>query len=245
MSAPTILNLGCGTKTSAHPNVANLDWSISLRIRRNPLLRGLAPMLLNEGRLERYRSLPSNIVVHNLARGIPYDDGTVDAVYHSHLFEHLDRPIAQAFVSEVLRVLRPGGIHRIVVPDLETACRSYLEHLDAVDAGTANAADHDSRVAAILEQSVRREADGTSRQGPVRRRVENFLLGDARRRGETHQWMYDRVNLAHLLESAGYKECHVESYQTSRIPDWDTYGLDVNEDGSQYKPNSLYLEGVK
>ena len=31
-----ILNLGCGTKVSDDPAVVNIDWSIMLRIRRNP-----------------------------------------------------------------------------------------------------------------------------------------------------------------------------------------------------------------
>lgn len=41
-----ILNLGCGTKVSDDPAVVNIDWSIMLRIKRNPLLRAAVPVLL-------------------------------------------------------------------------------------------------------------------------------------------------------------------------------------------------------
>ena len=46
---------------------------------------------------------------------------------------------------------------------------------------------HDDYVGAIIEQCVRKEAAGTSKQKNVRRFIENIILGDARKRGETHQ----------------------------------------------------------
>ena len=79
----------------------------------------------------------------------------------------------------------------------------------------------------------------------LRRFVENLVLGDARRRGETHQWMYDRINLKEKLINSGYKEVHVKNYSTSLIPNWNEYGLDVDENGNQYKPESLYVEALK
>jgi hypothetical protein len=89
---------------------------------------------------------------------------------------------------------------------------------------------------------VRRESTGTSRQPPLRRRLENLLLGDARRRGETHQWMWDRLNLPVVLQEAGFVDVRIESYDKSAIPGWNDIGLDLNSDGSQYKPDSLYVE---
>jgi len=104
-----LLNLGCGTKVSGHPDVVNIDWSIYLRLKRNPVLRRLTPMVVKGERLRRFASLPDNILVHNLANGIPFPDESVDAVYHSHLLEHLDREVAGRFLREVRRVLKPGG----------------------------------------------------------------------------------------------------------------------------------------
>jgi hypothetical protein len=57
--------------------------------------------------------------------------------------------------------------------------------------------------------------------------------------------MYDRVNLAAILRDLGYRDIRLESYRTSRIPEWAAYGLDVNEDGAEYKPESLYFEAMR
>lgn len=241
----TLLNLGCGEKTSDREGVVNIDWSAMLRLRTHPLQGVLVPIFIRGSRLERYQALPDNIMVHDLAKGIPFETGSVDAVYHSHTLEHLDRDVAEGMLREVLRVLRPGGVHRIVVPDFEMKCRSYVEHLDAAEGDPVEEEKHDRYVSGILEQSVRREAHGTSQQGSARRRLENLLLGDARRRGHTHQWMYDRINLRAKLLSVGYSEVVRQQYDTSLIPDWNDYGLDLDDAGRQYRTDSLYMEAVK
>jgi SAM-dependent methyltransferase len=169
----------------------------------------------------------------------------VDVVYHSHMLEHLDRDVASKFLLEVKRVLKPGGICRIVVPDLESGVRAYLSHISSSERYPDAAQEHDTYVARLLEQSVRKEASGTSRQKPLRRLLENMLLGDARSRGETHQWMYDRFNLPHLLKKLRYSQVHVLDYKTSLIKHWSDYGLDVDDEGDQYKPDSLYVEAIK
>jgi predicted SAM-dependent methyltransferase len=184
-------------------------------------------------------------MVHNLAKGIPFESDSIDVVYHSHMLEHLDREIAVKFLLDIKRVLKPGGICRIVVPDLETAARMYLAHISACEGNSSEAKEHDLYVARLLEQSVRKEASGTSGQKPLRRLLENIVLGDARKRGETHQWMYDRMNLDNLLERLGFRGICVQDYKTSLIKDWTAYGLDVDEHGNEYKPDSLYVEAIK
>ncbi|HUS21497.1 MAG TPA: methyltransferase domain-containing protein [Aeromicrobium sp.] len=214
-------------------------------MKASPVGRRLAPLVVGGERLASFDALAGDLVVHDLRKGIPMPDASVDAVYHSHVFEHIDRDAVDGFLDEVCRVLKPGGIHRIVVPDLEGLVRNYLADLDACVAGTADPDDHDRRVHAFVEQMVRREASGTSRQSPVRRRMENAFLGDARQRGETHQWMWDRVNISSVLAAAGFGEIAIVDHLTSRIPDWTGFGLDQVADGSEYKPGSLYVECIR
>ena len=142
------------------------------------------------------------------------------------------------FFAEILRVLKPGGIHRVVVPDLEHYVREYLTDLEA------GGGDHDEAIVPILEQAVRKEARGTSLQGPMRRRLENIVFGDARRRGETHQWMWDRLNLRQALEQAGFVHVEHLNAHASNIPSWNEIGLDLNSDGGVYKPGSLFMESA-
>ena len=145
---------------------------------------------------------------------------------------------------EQRRVLCLGGVVRIVVPNFERSVRNYLDHLALCEQDTNMIDDHDDYIAALLEQSVQREAFGSSRQKPIRRLLENMLLGDARKRGQTHQWMYDRFNLKHLLESAGFSRVTLQTYNKSMIPNWELYGLDFDDSGMEYKPGSLYIEAV-
>lgn len=242
-SEPVILNLGCGTRTSAV--CVNIDWSMPLRLHRSKIGQSLASLILTGPRLEQFRAISGPVVVHDLRRGIPAEDSTVDAVYHSHVFEHIDRQHVATFLREVRRVLKPGGIHRIVVPDLEQIASRYLKHLQECVDGKGSDAEHDSFVSVLVEQMVRREAYGTSQQPPVRRFFENALFGDARRRGETHQWMWDRVNLSEVLTAAGFHDVNVVDNITSSIPGWANIKLDVGAGGGEYKPGSLYIEAAR
>ena len=243
--ARTVVNLGCGDKVGTHADVINVDWSIYLRFRASPLLAWLPPLVLDARRRARYLDLPRNIVAHDLSRGLPFADASVDVVYHSHMLEHLDRSQVPGFLGEVRRVLKPGGVQRIVVPDLEQLARVYLEDLAQRAPVTAAWAGHDAAVAGIIEQSVRREAAAARSLKGLRRRVYTLVFGDARRRGETHQWLYDRLNLGALLLEAGYRDIRVERFDTSRIEGWQEYGLDTDATGGQYKPGSLYLEACR
>lgn len=240
-----ILNLGCGSKVSGHPDVINLDWSPLLRLRRNPALRAISPILLNGERRERYKVLPLNILAHDISKGLPFKSQTVDVIFHSHFLEHLDRSVVPNFLRETRRVLKTGGIHRLVVPNFAVACLAYVSHLEKCYSSEHEAARHDSFIADILEQSVRRDAHGTSKQKSIRRIIETWILGDARQRGETHQWGYDRINLKVLLADAGYSSPTVRGFNNSSIPMWQSYGLEQSSDGSEYKPDSLYFESIK
>jgi hypothetical protein len=240
----TILNLGCGTKTS--PRTVNIDWSIYLRMKRNPVARRVAPFMLSGVRREQFLALDDNFIVHDLRKGIPAESGTVDAVYHSHILEHIDREMVPGFFAEIRRVLRLGGVHRVVVPSLEQYAREYLSSLEKSAEDPAQRRAHDAMVSQMILQMVRREASGTSKQSSsLQRWVENLLLGDARKRGETHMWMWDRVNLTCALEEAGFCDVQILDFQTSRIPEWNDLGLDQRTDGSEYKPESIYVETLR
>jgi predicted SAM-dependent methyltransferase len=236
-SAPTILNLGSGTKTS--PATVNIDWSVYLRLQRSRIGRAFADLWLRSYRREHFNSIAGAIVVHDLRKGIPAADDSADAVYHSHVLEHVDRAEVPGFMAEVLRVLKPRGLHRIVVPNFERHVRDYLASLDS------GAPNHDDTFVPLLEWSVLREARGTQAQPPFRRRVENLVLGDARKRGQTHQWGYDRLNLAQVLEANGFVDVQQVDVNVSAIPGWVEIGLDIEPDGSPHKRGSLYMEARK
>jgi len=60
---------------------------------------------------------------------LPFEDGTVTAIYSEHFFEHLDLETeARPFLRECLRCLQSGGVLRIVVPDAGAYLRALAGH---------------------------------------------------------------------------------------------------------------------
>lgn len=235
-----ILNIGCGLKTS--DTCINIDWSPYLKLKRNVVLRTIASPFIGAVRRKRLSMISDNILAHDLRKPLPFSEGSVDAVYHSHVLEHIDRKSVPLLLSDIYRVLKAGGILRFSVPDWEVLCRAYLQHVEACESGTASLDEHESYIADMIEQCVRKEAYGSSQRGRMMRLVERVILGDARARGETHQWMYDRFSLKFLLERVGFRDVAIRTWNDSEIPGWKDMGLETNETGQEYKPGSLYIE---
>lgn len=95
-SGRRLLNLGCGHKFNTA--WTNIDFS----------------------------SPSPEVMQHDLNAGIPFEDNAFHVVYHSHLLEHFPREHAPRFMRDCFRVLQPGGIIRVAVPDLETIARLYI-----------------------------------------------------------------------------------------------------------------------
>lgn len=260
-TASPLLNLGCGRRR--HPAWRNAD-------------------LVPDG---------PDVLGIDLRKPLPFPAGAFTAVYAAHVLEHLVPAEALALVNEIGRVLAPGGVVRIVVPDLEAAARAYVASLDAVDAGEGETARwrHRWMTVELLDQLVRRRSGGLMRRWwscepvPCRDFIEErlgaeaatalaaaaaeraasgraavdpaaILLDDpvsdrAARRfaacGERHQWMYDRVSLAELLDAAGFVEPRTVGPAESAIPGFARYELDADARGRPHKPDSLFMEAVR
>ena len=140
-----LLNIGCGNRIAG--GWTNLDFT----------------------------STSSAVLAHDLNRGIPFPDSSFDLVYHSHLLEHLGREAGAALMRECHRVLKPCGIVRVVVPDLELLSRRYLDSLARARAGTANAAaSHEWAVIHLIDQMVRHRSGGEMLRYAARSDLVNF-----------------------------------------------------------------------
>lgn len=115
------LNLGCGERLVS--SWVNVDYAVGARLAR--AVPGFAAI---NRRLRVFGlSWSEGVVVHDLRRPLPWATGSVAAVYSSHTLEHLTREEGAALLAECARVLRPGGVVRIVVPDLAAVVREYSE----------------------------------------------------------------------------------------------------------------------
>jgi predicted SAM-dependent methyltransferase len=63
--------------------------------------------------------------------------------------------------------------------------------------------------------------------------------------GEVHQWAYDKYSLERVFTNAGFSQVAKCEHGKSRIPDWESYHLEVGETGLVEKPDLLVMEAVK
>ena len=69
----------------------------------------------------------------NLLARLPLGDSSCSVVYSSHFFEHIPRAHIPKFLQECNRVLKPGGVLRLVMPDTEEICEEYLRQIHQGD----------------------------------------------------------------------------------------------------------------
>jgi predicted SAM-dependent methyltransferase len=95
-----LLNVGCGAHSRS--DFVNLDYHWS----------------------------PGIDIVWDLRRRLPIPDRWMHGVYSEHCLEHLSYDDALHALSEFRRILVPGAVIRVVVPDAELFMRLYVKHRD-------------------------------------------------------------------------------------------------------------------
>lgn len=216
------VNLGSGT--TCLDDWINIDSSFNARLAKYPRLRYL---LFKIGILpKKYYELPwsdhiQSTMVRDVRKKLPFDDEYIDFIYSSHHIEHLRKDEAEKVLKECFRVLKRGGLIRLVVPDLELMARNYLKEIEE-----------------ILNEGKRDYL-------PSERFLDLLNMGEKTRTpfilkifsSGRHRWMYDQFSLTALLESCGFVDVQKRGYKEGVVPDIEF--LDNQPD------NSLWLEAQK
>lgn len=128
----TLLNIGCGT--TYYKNWVNIDYSSNSKY----------------------------VMEHDLSKGIPLDNETVDFLYNSHILEHFSKDAAKELLIECYRVLKQGAFIRIVVPDLKSIAEKYISAFYEFKKNPSdyNEANYNWFVIELLDQMVREESGG-------------------------------------------------------------------------------------
>ena len=134
---------------------------------------------------------------------LPFADASVRYVYACHVAEHLYRAgELPGLLAEVRRVLAPGGVLRVVVPDIEQCLRAYVERDDRFFADRAK----------TWPWAV-----------ACRTPLEHFLAyagaGQALEDLDGHKYGYDAETFAELLREAGFSRVEVSAFMASDHPD--------------------------
>jgi len=215
------LHLGCGL--TAPTGWLNVDGSFQVVLARRPWLKRL---LVSTGILPpKQAEIPWNpsVVRLDLTRPLPFPAGCFSAVYSSHLLEHLYHDQALALLKECHRVLRPGSVCRVVVPDLEALVGEYSKARAAGDASAATR---------LMEAMLVHD------KGPKRGLLGLFYRITA---FHQHKWMYDAASLMAMFTDAGFCAVRQAGCMDSAIEDV----AEVENPGRIQAGQGIAVEGAK
>jgi len=208
------LNLGCGLNT--HPDWINIDASFTARISKISFLYKIVCKLTKMKPIP----WPRNIKIHDVRKGLPFPDNSVDAIFSSHMIEHLHYEEAKFVIQECYRCLCRGGIIRIIVPDLYQIAKEYVELMKSKPNNI-----HSHKFLQNLNM-IEHSNKGIKKY--------NRIFDYSR-----HLYMYDQYSLKNLLKSVGFCKIKNMNYGQSQIPN-----IIQVERKSRYKM-SICLEGIK
>ena len=183
------VQFGCGT--TAPSSFRNFDAGPAFFLeKRLPFLK---PFLLRRG----FPDYPDNIEYCDVTKGFPIAPGTVKAVYCSHVLEHLSFDEFRATLRHTYTILKPGGLFRFVLPDLEYLIRQYAQSADPQAASTFM---HDSYL-------------GTESNGSGLSKYSRAIFGRSQ-----HLWMWDQKNITPELAAAGFANIRRAQYGDNPDP---------------------------
>jgi SAM-dependent methyltransferase len=223
------LHLGCWKQTP--DGWINSDGSWNAWISKHTLLRKIVQFLRLAPRDQANADWGRNVLVHDVRKPLPFPDNSLSVVYASHLLEHLHFEEGQRLLKECYRVLLPGGVVRMVVPDLRVIMEDYLagkkDEAPYGDRVTANAAD------LVNHRLMYRPIKPATGSLPYR-------IYSALTDFHSHKYMYDSDSLAYHLQQIGFTEVAIRPYLDSRIP-----GLEQVEIERRVVLGGIAGEGIK
>lgn len=160
--------------------------------------------------------LPGIDHLYDCRKDLPFSNESVDAIYCEHFFEHLEySEEAQRFIAECRRVLRKGGIFRIVVPDAKKFLQVYTSgNLNELKQLTCDEPWFDGKWNTPME-----------------------LINLVFRQGIEHKYAYDYDTISALLSFYGFN-CEQKKVNMSSIPQFPS-------DTKERAAYSLYIEAMK
>jgi len=174
----------------------------------------------------------ADVICHNITEGLPFSDENFDVVYHSHLLEHIPLIEALSFMKECHRVLKPGGVIRILVPDLEQIATLYLEKL-----ATARKceSEYDWIMLELYDQCVRDESGGLM-EHYLRNAYSNLSPFTASRIGSSAQQYGNSVKRKPAIVTFGWRNVdRLLNRLRQEIAGWVVYAIAGDKGRNAFK----------
>lgn len=209
------LNIGCGPGGQLEGYI-NIDNSPSILLGKfSAIKKSLwALRIIDES---KFVADWSGVIRCDVSKGIHYSNDTVDKIYSSHLIEHLPRDKGVIFIRECYRILKHGGVMRLVVPDLLFHAEQYVE---------------------TTRELISREEIPSDRK--IHDTFLNTIYGaylNKRRYGAEHYYMYDLPTLVSILKNSGFNNINKCEFREGADDELASFDSRPNE--------SLHLECIK
>ena len=202
---PKLVHLGCGL--IAPEGWINLDGSFSAWLAHHKYVKkALVTCRIIPKRYGEYE-WPRTVQLVDLRKRLPFADNSVDAVYSSHVLEHLYRVEAQRLLKEAYRILKPGAVCRTLVPDLHTFVMQYLGQR-----GFDPKARYTDDPARFLSYKLAMRWEAPPGGNWF------YTLAAKLRDFNSHKWMYDGPSLVRLMSEAGFVDCRAMGFLETAIP---------------------------
>ena len=197
---------GCGW--SGPREWVNFDASPTLRFERIPVI----------GRwyTRNAARFPEHVQYGDIVKGLPVTDGSVDGLYASHVLEHLSLEDFHTALRNSLKLLKPSGIFRLVMPDLSARAEQYLSDFKSGDPESGH-------------KFMRSCSLGLSDRPRGSRMVTQLFSNSA------HLWMWDELSAVAALQNAGFS-----AIRRCEMGDSEDRMFDLVEDKSRF-----YNDGVR
>lgn len=161
----------------------NFDASPTLRIQKMPLI----------GRLFRTKLhciFDDDVLYGDIIKGLPIKSNSVDGLFCSHVLEHLSYTDCFLALNNSFEYLKPGGLFRLIVPDLEYYINRYRILLTSHN--------HDERASAAIEFCKGTCFGMEGSRSTLSKRLIHIFSNSA------HLWMWDYLSLTKALSDHGF-----------------------------------------
>lgn len=165
---------------------------------------------------------------------LPLPDHSVSHVYGSHVFEHMSISITPIVFKEIYRVLQPGGVFRLVLPDAQKSIMQYVEGNQGFELFSRR------KERAKKKQGIDYTLFECMREDFLSPSDQKRLLGE---NALAHQNAWDYETIKADLERAGFATIQRTEYQKSQCEEFNFEGTFKSEANQDYR--SLYVEAVK
>jgi predicted SAM-dependent methyltransferase len=131
-------------------------------------------------------------IIHDLKKGIPLFDNSVDEIYASHVLEHISFKDLIVLLDEIYRVLKLNGKFSVCVPDASLYIKSYANKQN------------------FMLERKKFYQPAVIDTGSLMDQINYIAYMD-----QEHKYLFDKENLVNTLKKIPFKKVELRTFDES------------------------------